>query len=778
MTLKNSKAPAKSAEIALATSLPAVLVVGDWLVDEHWVVGDHRWPSSSRIGMRHSRALHRDNCSVRALCGAGQVATILHQARNTDDRSLADVFGVGLWRQDDTAAIAAMLDPINNRGKTPHSIWHQEDINHNRANSHNIQRLFNLAGDLTEPPIGTTRVIRIYQQTGDTVDLMQRVDWELPVSISDSKRIFDGLDKSLGSLIGNPGKISHIVVKDLRKGAVTDTLTTWLAAQFKDANWYVSSKAWRPVWLDKIKDLTARVKLIVVPEIAIRDGVREKALPSSHWITPGGELSDDALRIMNEIGEDHKEARIVVLPGGMTVLAREAGAPTQKLQGFVQPESVAFVGQEFVPMASVFFPALICRMVASANHVQQHKHSFLEDLKHSLSFTRQWMEEEARRLTDPGWVPKDSQILRLGAQQQSELFPRWRSFNWKSANDNWKRAFSDLGILVPGDEGKGKKELQLWRAMTDVGGYVACVRSKRRVLRRLLEEGEAFTRDRTRHRSFMVIDVPGAGKSFLVNRLARALRMRFLSFNVTQMLTRNDLIECFDTIVTSQAQDPNQPVLVFIDEINAKLDGQHVYDAFLAPLEDGIYIRAGKTFHIGPCFWVFAGTEQPVPRSQSVSHDRSEKGSDFESRLTSSPFDLKLNVGTTDERQRVLEEELARMEKVYIGVAAIRNVFPDVRLVSSKVLSAFKLMPMDVGPREISRFVKAFEFVQYGRVTERNLPKNWYTAYGPKEPAADAIDGLRSVHRELQEAWDAKITIWKNSQESDDFFVAIRGESG
>ena len=27
-----------------------------------------------------------------------------------------------------------------------------------------------------------------------------------------------------------------------------------------------------------------------------------------------------------------------------------------------------------------------------------------------------------------------------------------------------------------------------------------------------------------------------------------------------------------------------------------------VYDAFLAPLEEGIYVRAGKTFHFAPCF--------------------------------------------------------------------------------------------------------------------------------------------------------------------------------
>jgi|WetSurMetagenome_2_1015567.scaffolds.fasta_scaffold30767_3 hypothetical protein len=35
-----------------------ILVVGDWIVDEHWVTGIHRSPTSSRTGQTHRRALH------------------------------------------------------------------------------------------------------------------------------------------------------------------------------------------------------------------------------------------------------------------------------------------------------------------------------------------------------------------------------------------------------------------------------------------------------------------------------------------------------------------------------------------------------------------------------------------------------------------------------------------------------------------------------------------------------------------------------------------------
>jgi hypothetical protein len=73
-------------------------------------------------------------------------------------------------------------------------------------------------------------------------------------------------------------------------------------------------------------------------------------------------------------------------------------------------------------------------------------------------------------------------------------------------------------------------------------------------------------------------------------------------------------------------------LIVFIDEINAKLNNQHVYDAFLEPLEDGTYVHSGKTFRLAPCVWIFAGTEEPT-RAKSGA-PASDKAEDFQSRLT------------------------------------------------------------------------------------------------------------------------------------------------
>ncbi len=98
-----------------------ILIVGDWLVDEHWVTGIHRTPTSSRAGQTHSRALHSLNSTVAALCGAGQTASILYQAKFAGT-PFCEIIGLGLWHEKDTEALAAMLDSCSSRKQTPHRI--------------------------------------------------------------------------------------------------------------------------------------------------------------------------------------------------------------------------------------------------------------------------------------------------------------------------------------------------------------------------------------------------------------------------------------------------------------------------------------------------------------------------------------------------------------------------------------------------------------------------------------------------------------------------------
>lgn len=81
----------------------------------------------------------------------------------------------------------------------------------------------------------------------------------------------------------------------------------------------------------------------------------------------------------------------------------------------------------------------------------------------------------------------------------------------------------------------------------------------------------------------MLIAAPGSGKTFLAKRLAQTAGLRFVPFNITQMRSKADLLECLDTIVATQAEEDDRQLMVFIDEINAKLENTEVYGAFLTP---------------------------------------------------------------------------------------------------------------------------------------------------------------------------------------------------
>ncbi len=68
------------------------------------------------------------------------------------------------------------------------------------------------------------------------------------------------------------------------------------------------------------------------------------------------------------------------------------------------------------------------------------------------------------------------------------------------------------------------------------------------------------------------------------------------------------------------------------------------------------------------------------------------------------------------------EDEMRRVERVYMGVAAIRKAFENVTEVSRDVLWVFGHLKDGIGPRDIARIVRNCRNVQYGRVGLDQLP--------------------------------------------------------
>src|SRR5207253_548752 len=144
-----------------------------------------------------------------------------------------------------------------------------------------------------------------------------------------------------------------------------------------------------------------------------------------------------------------------------------------------------------------------------------------ETLDDSLRFTHNWMSVEVKRVEEPEtWQPSDSQVLRVGRQtgsvESAGVKPfdgDWKDFNWKRAMDYWKQAFSNYGIIERCDErtSETRRYLELWRAMTEVDGYVCCMKSKRTTLQQVINDLGTFDVSSKDSKSCMFIASPGSG---------------------------------------------------------------------------------------------------------------------------------------------------------------------------------------------------------------------------------------------------------------------------
>ena len=346
----------------------------------------------------------------------------------------------------------------------------------------------------------------------------------------------------------------------------------------------------------------------------------------------------------------------------------------------------------------------------------------IQILSHAFECTSDWISAEGDRVLSPAtwnpdphkWEPKPSILADVSCiKEETKKIFLDKNRNWDDEIKDWKSAENTehFGVITTTTlTGTSCKELQLSRSMTEVSGYVCWGEEKRKYLSRLVKGINDFHTNPQYPTAAMLIADPGSGKSFLIKQLAKSARLEPLTFNITHLSSRGEIISWFDTIHTKQQEMPDQKFLVFIDEINSDLDGGKPYSAFLSPLEDGFYVRNGQTYSLQPAVWIFAGTENPTLKE-------GEKGSDFMSRMTLGAIQLNHNI----------EPNHKALERIYFGAAMLKNTFPDVQYVSENVLRAFQCLGTenDIRVRDIKHFVRQFSNIQYARVTSANVPDCW-----------------------------------------------------
>jgi hypothetical protein len=486
-------------------------------------------------------------------------------------------------------------------------------------------------------------------------------------------------------------EIGTVVIHDLRKGVVTPGIVKYLNRQFPAASWYVRSKDLNPTWL---ADITPNLRLLLLgPEILATRS------PWKSW------LIDNMITFQaKELLDQMPKTSVVLLLDSREVIAlvNKNSYITTRGVGEVDPFSQ-------VGWSSAFFAALIFEMLK-----KESKRSTSVDkaaIEHAMTTANKHIGDVLGSISTP-----------------PPTYPVTPDTNWDEEDRHWKEALSGKGLIPLQRETKRAEDdrrapeycLEVWRGCTSLPGYVAF-------------SGPGV---QAKSVSIMLQADPGTGKTFLAQSLAQVFDFRLVKADVTQMVHREDLLDLFDSVATEQANQ-NKPVLIFVDEVNALLDGSNVYGAFLAPLEEGAYVRRGKAFNLQPCVWIFAGTGL-----DGVSGRLGDKVEDFKARMTMiAQFDFQ---GLLRQRNKnVSLSDDARREQVYLGASIIKRLYPDVDLVSCGVLERFhNLDPAQAPARTIRKLIMLMRNVQYGKVTERNCTA-WENPPQDKSPLVRLAFGGR-----------------------------------
>jgi ATPase family protein associated with various cellular activities (AAA) len=798
------------------------LVVGDWFVDEHWVCGVHRSASSSRTGQTHLRALHSPMSTVRAFCGAGRSALFLYHLyrRPNVGEPLTSLIGLGFWHRADTNALTSLFD-LGSPAQTPYRLTPAELVPPSGIGLINMNDALNFGdGRRTDDEHVrfrdnreyTTRIIRIYTHGERDEVKYDRLDWErrAPKEVPWPRPKLEKLSAMFTEQL--EGRVVEaVIIKDLQKGVINKAIIDWLVSlNLGQVPWFVSSKAWCPSWLQKLGD-RVDLRLVMVPQVAAQAAIHDEGRKLSRWITRSGRPSKEAFDLIDDFATFTQAKNIFVLPEGFSALACECqadgdagngkgsnavGVRSCVIQSLAEPEKITVD----MGYASIVFPALVACMSAENKECVDE-----EIMNRALRAAYEWVDSEAQRVLYPQyWTPNPDSwagenraldyIKDLLHQHVPTYVPRSfgriRTCIWSDEQEEWTQALTEVGIVGRKDNKGGS--LELWRSMLEIDGYVCCEESTRKELKQLVQGVHAFAKHPRYHSSCMLVASPGSGKTFLAKRLAETADLRFVPFNITQMRSKGDILECLDTIVAIQAENSTRPLMVFIDEINSKLENAWVYGAFLTPLEDGTYVRNGRTFNIRPCVWVFAGTHHPKGEDRLSLTTRAareaespEKGSDFVSRLTLGVMNL-INTGGSRGRddEDIQDQKIRATERVYLGASMLRHEFPDVRLVSELVLRAFWELPRSTTVREIKHFVRRFSDIQYGEVTSRSVPDRWpgdlddrdmnrWRAWKDQRKYSDKPDVFIVTAVELER--DAPVPLTQPSEDMDKVMHATPG---
>jgi len=737
-------------------SKKVIIVLGDWFIDENWVVAKHHSYTSTHTGEEHYNSKF-DKTAKRYLnlCGAAEVLEILRSHIISDDlyKNSFDLYGFGTWSEADNKIIQCTICPerFNEKYASAFAIMGIQEPSKADNPAEGLNERECLYGDhkckysnaylvnLTKKGYSnsTNHVIRCYESNKDeTPHLLYRFDSILPVKDISVNKFREFLcDKEVIAVIvedHDRGVVDNNSVSQLIKALKENTI-----ANFENIKWYVRSKAENPLWLTELNNdnITIQLRIIDFQLAKHKRGQR-------NWEYEG-ELGRLSLELLGELtAKEKSRGENEAEPSYPKFRARKAAILMDENKAIGIDENICFnLNQPAGPTQSinvgrttVFFSALIAQDLFGPYTDDPFDVHCNRAIK--CAFDRS-------SLVSDEWNTKGS-FMYLSYQDALSLLKTYSPTKVKGKDYDklwidWNASSRNYGCI-------DNREFHIWRGIGILKDLLCVGGPKRTAINELVTKIHKYNivKEHVHSLNCLLVGSPGWGKSYLAHSIANYCDMHFLEYSISQMASTSDLVDCFDTICSVQNR-VHKKLLILVDEINCHIEGHSALGLLLSPIWDGTFIRNGKIYKISPAVWIFASTM----KYQDLLFSDENKGSDFISRINGPLIELDLlepecssefvqyfnNIrakymkAPTDSDIYKDPYYLAyqsldlktKTEQVYIGVSLLEKYWGPISLIDEEVLKLFHDMIPIYGFRSIEFFISLFKNIQYGIVHRHNV---------------------------------------------------------
>ena len=767
-----------------------VLIVGDSFIDENWLMSRGYIYHSYNVGQEHYLSnLQSVDTRIISFCGAASVWRMLYGPDSSEESRVSaivhsphgvmsekrDLITLSAWNPSDGDLLYCLLCGKVDAciGLTPYRISGLIKPQIRRSSGKTIcpykqeycqpkPSMFNLVkrdDDEVANHTSTNRLIRLYEGFGsDQPNLHSRFDWRLELK-NDYKNymIVNEIKRTI-----QKKEVEAIVIVDHGYGVVNETLVDNLIDNFEKAKWYVRCKLESAKWMERLAERKKTLRLIFTDEqlLEYRYGVR--VWRHGHTVLGRGalEVLGDLLGLPTYYHTKSIDRNPLRSENAALLFEDDTAIGASRIRKEGKNDALLInisrsPGEKKpirVGRSTVFFASLVYwdQMCGSLN--QSFKDACSWALQNAYewtdSCTKAWLDSRPSNLSGPFataiYHSKSPQHPKSNSTPTSNTLydESWQDWNKSSVelgiidvevdkNININKSFVKQGKINKEFE----KQIHLWRAQGTLKDYICPGGKKRSDINDLISRFKAYREERDPKYPFncLLLAEPGWGKSTLAQCLSRHFDFAFLSFSIAQMASNMDLVNCLKEIVSTQNRTGSH-VLVFIDEIDAKIENHTAMGLLLGPIWGGSFMSEGNVYRIKPCVWVFASTK-PLSRLRDES-----KGRDFLSRMNGPIIELDFFAkererldSEKDETKRILmmadvvrtneDSWPLRTELVYHGVNFLNRVFHPISSVDESVLRVFyDTLPID-GIRSIEILVSRFKDISRGSVSIRNVPK-------------------------------------------------------